>query len=108
VTGPDLGAGAPIVGKGKFPTDDAIKNYNGIINALGLGVKYNFNQAVVVIDTYLASPAAGVAVTDRPAVRSNFVHISIEHPDMLYAYFGFKATFDTTVEPYTVAYSIAP
>lgn len=98
------GASAAI---GKFPTQQNLDFFNGVFAVIGWNKPYTHNEMIDIIDAYTADPAHGIDPNDRDWMRSNFVHISIDHADMLYAYYGVKATFNMAVNPHTVTYAPA-
>jgi hypothetical protein len=69
-----------------FPTAASVTNYAGILAHLGWGKTYSFKELSVAIDEYLAK--SDVPSADWPAVHTNFVHTSVDHVDMLQAYYG--------------------
>lgn len=82
-----------------FPPQSSVDNINGIVNWLGLNKVYTRVQVSDQIDLWLKQST--VAFVDYTWVKSNFMHLAIDHPDMLLAYYGIKVTFSWAADGVT-------
>ena len=79
-----------------YPPPGSVTNVNLIIDALGWGTQYLFNELHDAVQVFLAGSSIDPAV--RPWTQSNFIHLTWDHPDMLLSYYGIVVNFEVAAD----------
>jgi hypothetical protein len=74
-----------------YPTPESAAAFAGILAHLGWDTPYEFKALLVAIEEYLQG--SDVAPEDRRSVHSNFVHMALDHQDMMMAFYGCRPRF---------------
>jgi hypothetical protein len=94
-----------------FPTPEGAATWAGILAHLGWDKPYNFRRLADALMEHLETSNTDPA--DRPGIHSNFVHVVMDHPDFLPAFYGCKVSFgheddDTSFDGKGLTVSFSP
>jgi len=73
------------------PTPESAAAFAGILAHLGWDTKYEFKELLVAIHEHLEG--SDVDPEDRRSIHSNFVHMALDHQDMMMAHYGCRPRF---------------